>query len=437
MLGVPIGAPKTGVFGLLDMVGLDLMPHVLASLSAALPKDDAFHAVNREPALIKDDDRRWPYRAQRQGRLLPPGAGPARARPSTSPAAPIARCASRSLQSLAASRRGRIARAPLTSDKGGRYAWWVMSRLLAYAAELVPEIADDIAAVDSAMRLGYNWKYGPFELIDRIGAGLVRRTPCAPRAWPCRRCWRQAEGRSFYRTGQRPAAIPGGDGRLPRRGAPAGRAAPRRHQAARAARWREPLRQPVGYRRRRAVPRVPQQDEHPRPVHPAADRQGASSWSPAAIAAWSSTMRARIFRSAPISASLLIAMKASRLVRGRRSCSAMARRCSCASSTRRFRWWRRPAAWRWAAAARCCSIAAPCRPTPKPMRAWSKPAWPCPGWGGCKELLLRTAPSKAPPFGPMPPVIKAFETIATASVAKSAAQAKDLMLPARRATASP
>ena len=49
-----------------------------------------------------------------------------------------------------------------------------------------------------------------------------------------------------------------------------------------------------------------------------------------------------------------------------------------------------------------------------------------PGWGGCKELLERNITRKAPPFGPMPPVIKTFETIAMATVAKSAAQAKDL-----------
>jgi 3-hydroxyacyl-CoA dehydrogenase len=49
-----------------------------------------------------------------------------------------------------------------------------------------------------------------------------------------------------------------------------------------------------------------------------------------------------------------------------------------------------------------------------------------PGWGGCKELLLRRAMSKKPPFGPMPPVTRSFETIALASVAKSAEEAKDL-----------
>src|SRR5688500_1101433 len=56
-----------------------------------------------------------------------------------------------------------------TDDEGGRYAWKVLSQTLAYAASLVPEIADSIADVDEAMRLGYNWKYGPFEMIDQLG----------------------------------------------------------------------------------------------------------------------------------------------------------------------------------------------------------------------------------------------------------------------------
>ncbi len=53
VLGRPMGVPKTGVFGLLDMVGLDLMPHVLGSMAASLAKDDPFHAVFREPELIR------------------------------------------------------------------------------------------------------------------------------------------------------------------------------------------------------------------------------------------------------------------------------------------------------------------------------------------------------------------------------------------------
>jgi 3-hydroxyacyl-CoA dehydrogenase len=48
-----------------------------------------------------------------------------------------------------------------------------------------------------------------------------------------------------------------------------------------------------------------------------------------------------------------------------------------------------------------------------------------PGWGGCKELLTRWTVNKRRPGGPMPPVIKSFETISVASVAKSAAEAAD------------
>ena len=42
MVGRPMGIPKTGVFGLLDLVGIDLMPHVAASMRATLPAGDAY-----------------------------------------------------------------------------------------------------------------------------------------------------------------------------------------------------------------------------------------------------------------------------------------------------------------------------------------------------------------------------------------------------------
>ncbi|MGO9675207.1 MAG: 3-hydroxyacyl-CoA dehydrogenase family protein, partial [Methylocella sp.] len=53
IIGKPMGVPKTGVFGLLDLVGLDLMPHINASLAAALPKDDPFHAINTPVPLVE------------------------------------------------------------------------------------------------------------------------------------------------------------------------------------------------------------------------------------------------------------------------------------------------------------------------------------------------------------------------------------------------
>ena len=176
VLSRPIGVPKTGVFGLIDLVGLDLMPLVGRSLKESLPESDAFHAVYDEPAFITEmietgyigrKGKGGFYRLkpdsetkEKEVRDLATGAyGPAQR-----PRLESIEQAGRSLRALF-----------LHPDKTGAYAWQVMSGTLAYAAGLVPEIADDVEAVDRAMRLGYNWKRGPFELIDEVGAGWFRR----------------------------------------------------------------------------------------------------------------------------------------------------------------------------------------------------------------------------------------------------------------------
>src|SRR5690606_21026107 len=54
-------------------------------------------------------------------------------------------------------------------DALGQFAWTVMGGTLLYAADLVPEISDDIVNVDRAMRWGFNWRQGPFEMLDSLG----------------------------------------------------------------------------------------------------------------------------------------------------------------------------------------------------------------------------------------------------------------------------
>ena len=73
------------------------------------------------------------------------------------------------------------------------------SELLSYAAGLVPEIADDITGVDQAMRLGYNWKFGPFELIDQLGADWLADALRAE-GKPVPALLEKASGKTFYRT---------------------------------------------------------------------------------------------------------------------------------------------------------------------------------------------------------------------------------------------
>jgi 3-hydroxyacyl-CoA dehydrogenase len=90
-------------------------------------------------------------------------------------------------------------RALLSSPgKIGKYAWRVLGQTLSYAARLVPEAADDIDAIDEAMRLGYNWQWGPFELIDKLGADWLA-DKLAQEGLPVPALLGAARGKTFYR----------------------------------------------------------------------------------------------------------------------------------------------------------------------------------------------------------------------------------------------
>ena len=168
--GKPMGVPATGVFGLMDLVGIDLMPHLKASLTASLPASDPYMAIARDnpriDAMIAAGliGRKGPggfYRMNREaGRKEAIDLATGDYRPAVKAAPPPDPAA-----------KGDLAALVTLPGTAGAYAWAVLGATLAYAAALVPEIAGDIAAVDAAMKLGYNWRWGPFELIDRLGPG--------------------------------------------------------------------------------------------------------------------------------------------------------------------------------------------------------------------------------------------------------------------------
>jgi 3-hydroxyacyl-CoA dehydrogenase len=172
VVGRPMGIPKTGVFGLSDLVGIDLMPHLMRSMNRSLPTGDALRDKASIPPLIQNMiDTGNTGRKGKGGfyRLNRDGGGKVKesidlqtGEYSPSQAA--------KLDSVKAARDGGLQALIAHPDKGGQYAWRVLSQTLRYAAALVPEIADDICAVNTAMKLGYNWKFGPFELIDQLGA---------------------------------------------------------------------------------------------------------------------------------------------------------------------------------------------------------------------------------------------------------------------------
>jgi len=175
VLSKPVGIPKTGVFGLIDLVGVDLMPHLADSLLSTLPKDDPYRKIYKDYAFIDGMIKAGYTGRKGKGgfyRLHPDGSKVKQAlRLSDAPfdESQYVKADKPKLASMDAGKKG--LRAVVESDdEGGRYAWKVLRDTLVYAASLVPDIADSVAEVDEAMRLGTNWKKGPFEMIDDLGA---------------------------------------------------------------------------------------------------------------------------------------------------------------------------------------------------------------------------------------------------------------------------
>lgn len=175
VLGRPAGVPKTGVFALLDLVGLDLMPHVLDSMQNALPPEDAFNALGPAPKILdemitkgytgrKGGGGFYRLNAQRKKEAIDLA---------TLTYAPAGKANLPVLKKV----KKKGLRVLLDDDSAaGRYAWEVIGGMLAYAASLLGEVSDDMYAIDRAMELGFNWKFGPFALIDKLGvAWFVRK----------------------------------------------------------------------------------------------------------------------------------------------------------------------------------------------------------------------------------------------------------------------
>jgi 3-hydroxyacyl-CoA dehydrogenase len=208
--GRPMGVPKTGIFGLVDLVGVDLMPLLSKSLSSTLPAGDPYFDTVRPLPLVDKmiaegftgrKGKGGFYRFDKATRTklsldLATGEYRAEAKPAELPG--------KTGKDLAA----------LIEEPGkiGTYAWTILGSVLSYAAMLVGEAADDVVAIDDAMKLGYNWKYGPFELIDRMGPGVLA-TRLAEEGRDVPAILTTAGDRPFYRVenGQRQYLTAGGE----------------------------------------------------------------------------------------------------------------------------------------------------------------------------------------------------------------------------------
>ncbi len=167
IFGRPMGIPKTGVFGLYDLIGIDLMADVLKSFIKELPKSDEFHEVAKEIPLVKKlietgytgrKGKGGFYRMKKtdSGKIME-AINLETGEYSTSQKIDI--------KSDKVDLKALINR----KDKYGEYAWSVLSKIIKYASSLVPRITKEFNDIDEAMRLGFNWSKGPFEMLEEIG----------------------------------------------------------------------------------------------------------------------------------------------------------------------------------------------------------------------------------------------------------------------------
>mgnify|MGYP002716680261 FL=1 len=312
-------------------------------------------------------------------------------------------------------------------DRGGQYARAVLLDTLGYAAALVPEIADSPADVDAAMRLGYNWKWGPFELVDKLGPGwLANALREAGRPVPA--LLETAGERPFYRVQDGRRQVLGTDGEY------------------------------------RDIPRpegVLLLSDVKLRTQPLAKNASASLWDigdGVACLEFHSKMNALdpdilamvgkavsmgkkgVFRALvvhneadnfSVGANIGLALFAANIgawgeIEGMIEGGQKAMR---AMRDAPFPVVGAPSGM---ALGGGCEILLHCDAVQAHAETYiglvEVGVGLIPGWGGCAAMLARWSEAPKAPRGPMPPVAKAFEMISTAQVAKSAAEARDLML---------
>jgi len=168
VFGRPMGIPKTGVFGLYDLIGIDLMADVLKSFVKELPKSDVFHDVAQEILLVKNLIETGYTGRKGKGGFY---------RMNKKDGKKVLEAIDLSSKDYFPSKKidlnidekANLKELVSRNDKYGEYAWSVISKIILYASSLVPDVTKNYNNIDEAMRLGFNWTKGPFEMLEELG----------------------------------------------------------------------------------------------------------------------------------------------------------------------------------------------------------------------------------------------------------------------------
>ena len=185
--GPAIGYPKSATFRTADIVGLDVLSHVVGNIyeNAA---DDESREIYKVPALVQEMVKRgWLGEKSGQGFYKRVKKGAESEILTLDPqtmeyrAKQKARFASIDMGRIIDDTRDRLRAlvGPIftgqPADKASKFIWGALSRTCLYAARRVPEIADSPADIDRAMRWGFAWELGPFEIWDALGVEEMAR----------------------------------------------------------------------------------------------------------------------------------------------------------------------------------------------------------------------------------------------------------------------
>ena len=186
--GPAVGWPKSATFRLADIVGLDVFVNVIRNIYENAPNDES-REIYRVPALIEELARRG-WNGEKAGRgfyqRVKRGSGESEILtldPTTMEYRPRqkARFASIEMGRTIEDTRERLRAlvGPVMDGKEGdiaqRFLWATLSRMCLYAARRIPEIADTVLDADLAMRWGFGWELGPFEIWDALGVEAIAR----------------------------------------------------------------------------------------------------------------------------------------------------------------------------------------------------------------------------------------------------------------------
>jgi 3-hydroxyacyl-CoA dehydrogenase len=171
LTGTLIGRPKSATFRTADVVGLDTLAHVAKTAYDKCENDEARNIFKIPDFLAGLIERKWLGQKSGQGFYKKVGKEILSLNLDTMEYTPTkkARFDGIRMAKRYHSTAGKINAIAYNPDKAGTFLWEIMADTLIYTANRIPEIADDIVNVDNALKWGFGWESGPFEIWDALG----------------------------------------------------------------------------------------------------------------------------------------------------------------------------------------------------------------------------------------------------------------------------